>query len=314
MRCDVHELVVIAIALLVGTSRAATPLIIAGLGELVTERSGVLNLGLEGMMLIGAAVGFMATASTGNPFVGMVAAMLAGVGASSIFGFLTLSLMANQVATGLALTIFGVGFSALIGAGYEGVPLPGLSTWLVPDLSEHSPLLQQFLLLDPLVWLSFILPGLLWWFLYRTRPGLILRAVGESHDVAFALGYSVIRIRYLAVMFGGAMSGLGGAYLSLAYTPMWTQNMVAGRGWIALALVVFSTWKPGWLIAGAWLFGFVTIAQFHAEGLGVEISPSLLATLPYISTIVVLVLISRDATRLKLNAPAALGKPFHATA
>jgi ABC-type uncharacterized transport system permease subunit len=309
-----HEFTIIGVALLVATSRAATPLIIAGLGELITERSGVLNLGLEGMMLIGAAVGFMATASSGNPFLGMVAAMLAGAAASLIFGFLTLSLMANQVATGLALTIFGVGFSALAGTSYEGVPLPGLSTWLMPNLSEYSPLLQQFLLLDPLVWFSLILPVLIWYFLYRTRAGLIVRAVGESHEVAYALGYSVIRIRYLAVMFGGAMSGLGGAYLSLAYTPMWTQNMVAGRGWIALALVVFSTWKPGWLTAGAWLFGFVTIAQFQAEGLGIEVSPNLLAMLPYLATIVVLVLISRDAVRLKLNAPAALGKPFHATA
>jgi simple sugar transport system permease protein len=308
-----HEILVIGVALLVATSRAATPLIIAGLGELIAERSGVLNLGLEGMMLIGAAVGFMATASSGNPFLGMLAAMLAGAGASLIFGFLTLSLMANQVATGLALTIFGVGFSALAGTSYEGVPLPGLATWLIPSLSEQSPLLQQFLLLDPLVWFSLILPGLIWFFLYRARAGLILRAVGESHDVAYALGYSVIRIRYLSVMFGGAMSGLAGAYLSLAYTPMWTQNMVAGRGWIALALVVFSTWKPGWLTAGAWLFGFVTIAQFQAEGLGIEVSPNLLAMLPYLSTIVVLVLISRDTVRLKLNAPAALGKPFHAT-
>jgi len=309
-----HEFYVIGLALLVATLRAATPLIIAGLGELITERSGVLNLGLEGMMLIGAAVGFMATVSSGNTFLGMLAAMLAGAAASLIFGFLTLSLMANQVATGLALTIFGVGFSALAGTSYEGVPLPGLATWIIPNLSQQSPLLQQFLLLDPLVWFSLILPILIWFFLYRTRAGLILRAVGESHDVAFALGYSVIRIRYLAVMFGGAMSGLGGSYLSLAYTPMWTQNMVAGRGWIALALVVFSTWKPGWLTAGAWLFGFVTIAQFQAEGLGIEVSPNLLATLPYLSTILVLVLISRDAVRLKLNAPAALGNSFHSTA
>lgn len=309
-----HEGLVIGLALLVATARAATPLIIAGLGELVTERSGVLNLGLEGMMLIGAAIGFMAAAASGNPFLGMLAAMLAGAAASLIFGFLTLSLMANQVATGLALTIFGVGFSALAGNGYQDVPLPGLATWLVPHLSELSPLLQQLLLLDPLVWFSLISPGLVWCFLYRTRAGLIVRAVGESHEVAYALGYSVIRIRYLAVMFGGAMSGLAGAYLSLAYTPMWTQNMVAGRGWIALALVVFSTWKPGWLTAGAWLFGFVTIAQFQAEGLGIEVSPNLLAMLPYLSTIVVLVLISRDAVRLKLNAPAALGKPFRATA
>jgi ABC-type uncharacterized transport system permease subunit len=309
----VHEFTVVAVAILVATLRAATPLIIAGLGELVTERSGVLNLGIEGMMLMGAAVGFIGTVASGNPVIGMLAAMLAGMGMALIFGVLTLSLMANQVATGLALTIFGVGLSALIGINYVGTPITGLATLMNPHLADASPMMQQFMLLDPLVWLSLALPFAIQWFLYRTRAGLILRAVGESHEVAYALGYRVIRIRYLATLFGGAMSGLGGSYLSLAYTPMWTENMVSGRGWIALALVVFSTWKPGWLVLGAWLFGFITIAQFQAEGLGIEVSPNLLATLPYLATIVVLVLISRDAARLKLNAPAALGKPFHAT-
>jgi simple sugar transport system permease protein len=309
-----HEIIVVAVAILVATLRAATPLIIAGLGELVTERSGVLNLGLEGMMLMGAAVGFIGTVTTGNPVIGMLAAMLAGMAMALIFGVLTLSLMANQVATGLALTIFGVGLSALIGINYVGTPITGLATLMNPHLSEASPMVQQLLLLDPLVWLSLLLPFAIQWFLYRTRAGLVLRAVGESSEVAYALGYRVIRIRYLATLFGGAMSGLGGSYLSLAYTPMWTENMVAGRGWIALALVVFSTWKPGLLVLGAWLFGFITIAQFQAEGLGIEVSPNLLATLPYLATVVVLVLISRDAARLKLNAPAALGKSFHATA
>jgi len=309
-----HEFIVVAVAILVATLRAATPLIIVGLGELVTERSGVLNLGLEGMMLMGAAVGFMGTVASGNPVIGMLAAMLAGMGMALIFGVLTLSLMANQVVTGLALTIFGVGLSALIGINYVGRPITGLATVMAPPLSAASPLVRQLLLLDPLVWLSLVLPVAVHWFLYRTRSGLVIRAVGESHAVAYALGYRVIRIRYLATLFGGAMSGLGGAYLSLAYTPMWTENIVAGRGWIALALVVFSTWKPVWLVLGAWLFGFITVAQFQAEGLGIAVSPNLLATLPYLAAIAVLVLISRDAVRLKLNAPAALGKSFHATA
>lgn len=301
----------IVLAILVATLRAATPLILAGLGELVTERSGVLNLGIEGMMLVGAAVGFMANVASGNPAVGLLAAMLAGAAMAALFGFLTLSLLANQVATGLALTIFGVGLSALLGVDYQGHPITGLATVIWPDLSQAGPLVQQLLLIDPLVLLAAVLPFAVQWFIARTRAGLVIRAVGESHDVAFALGYPVIRIRYLCVLFGGAMSGLAGAYLSLAYTPMWTENMVAGRGWIALALVVFSTWKPVMLALGALLFGFVTIAQFQAEALGIDVPPQLLATLPYLATIVVLVLISRDATRTKLNAPAALGRAFH---
>jgi simple sugar transport system permease protein len=301
----------IVLAILVATLRAATPLILAGLGELVTERSGVLNLGIEGMMLVGAAVGFMANVASGNPAVGLLAAMLAGAAMAALFGFLTLSLLANQVATGLALTIFGVGLSALLGVDYQGHPITGLATVIWPGLSQSGPLVQQLLLIDPLVILALVLPFAVQWFIARTRAGLVIRAVGESHDVAFALGYPVIRIRYLCVLFGGAMSGLAGAYLSLAYTPMWTENMVAGRGWIALALVVFSTWKPVMLALGALLFGFVTIAQFQAEALGIDVPPQLLATLPYLATIVVLVLISRDATRTKLNAPAALGRAFH---
>jgi len=307
----VHELE-ITVAIIVATMRAATPLVLAGFGELITERSGVLNLGVEGMMLMGASVGFIGTVATGSPIAGLLLAMLAGAALALVFGVLTLSLMANQVATGLALTIFGVGFSALIGTAWIGTPLQSTDIW--PGLSTASPIVQQLMLLDPIVWLAVLLPFVVQRFIYRTRGGLILRAVGESHDVAHALGYSVLKIRYLAVLFGGAMSGLAGAYLSLAYTPMWSDNMVAGRGWIALALVVFSTWKPLWLALGSLLFGFVTIAQFQAEGLGLDLSPHLLAMLPYLATIVVLVLISRDATRLKLNAPAALGRPFHATA
>ncbi len=301
------------VALLVATLRAAVPLLLAGFGELVAERAGVLNLGVEGMMLVGAAAGFIATASTGSPLLGLLAAALAGALMALLFGFLTLSLRANQVACGLALTIFGVGLSALIGLPYQGTPITGLATVVWPGLNAASPLAQQAMLLDPMVWLALATPFAAYAWLYRTRPGLVLRAVGESHDVAHALGYSVLRVRYAAVLFGGAMAGLGGAYLSLVYTPMWTESMVAGRGWIALALVVFSAWKPLWLALGAVLFGFVTIAQFHAEAFGLDVSPHLLATLPYLATVLVLLLISRDATRLKLNAPAALGKPFNAS-
>ena len=300
------------LGILVATLRAATPLMLAGFGELITERSGVLNLGVEGMMLVGAVFGFIGTMLSGSLLVGFIVAMIAGAALALLFGVLTLTLMANQVATGLALTIFGVGFSALVGVKWVGTPLAGLATAIWPHLSKASPIAQQLMLLDPVVWIALLTPFAAQWFIYRTRAGLVLRAVGESHDVAHALGYSVLRIRYLAVLFGGAMSGLAGAYLSLAYTPTWAENMVAGRGWIALALVVFSTWKPAWLALGALLFGLVTIAQFQAEGLGVAISPNLLAMLPYLATVVVLVLISRDATRLKLNAPAALGRPFHA--
>ena len=302
----------LAAAVLVATLRAATPLVFAGLGELVTEKSGVLNLGVEGMMLVGAATGFAATVMTGNPFLGLAAAVLAGMAMALAFGALTLSLLANQVATGLALTIFGTGLSALVGLDFIGKPIPGLQTLLVPGLARSTGLVQQLLLIDPLVYLSLLLPGAVAWFLYRTRAGLVLRAVGESHDVAFALGYSVLRVRYAAVLFGGAMSGLAGGYLSLAYTPMWAEGMTAGRGWIALALVVFATWSPLRLMAGAWLFGFVTIAEFQAQAFGLRFPAELLATLPYLSTVVVLVLISRDRTRIWLNAPAALGKPFHA--
>ena len=302
----------VLLALLVATLRAATPLLLAGFGELVAERSGVLNLGVEGMMLVGAAAGFIATAATGQPLLGLLVAALAGMLMALLFGLLTLTLGANQVACGLALTIFGIGLSALIGLPWQGTPIAGLASVIWPGLDAAGPVAQQLMLLDPVLWLALLLPALVGAFLYRSRAGLILRAVGESHEAAHALGYGVLRVRYAAVLFGGAMAGLGGAYLSLVYTPMWTENMVAGRGWIALALVVFSAWKPGWLALGALFFGFVTIAQFQAGAFGLEVSPHLLSMLPYLATVVVLVLISRDETRRKLNAPAALGKPFNA--
>ncbi|MDE2333798.1 MAG: ABC transporter permease [Rhodospirillales bacterium] len=304
---------VLILSIVVATLRAATPLLLAGLGELVAERSGVLNLGVEGMMLMGAAAGFAVRALSGNAVLGLMAAMLAGTAMAAVFALLTLRLLANQVATGLALTIFGIGLSALTGLPWAGVPAPGLAATIWPGLAHAPPALQQVLLLDPLVWVAFACVFAVDWFLRRTRAGLALRAVGESAEVAHALGTKVLRIRLAAVLFGGAMAGLAGADLSLAYTPMWAENMTAGRGWIALALVVFATWKPWRLVAGALLFGFVTIAQFQAEAFGLSLSPDLLATLPYLATIVVLVLISRDSTRLRLAAPAALGKPFRPT-
>jgi len=299
------------IAILLATVKAGTPLVFAALGELVTEKSGVLNLGIEGMMLVGAVTGFMATVLSGNIAVGVLVAMLSGVVISLIFGFLTLTMLANQVATGLALTIFGIGLSAFVGLPWIGTPISGLQSLEIPllgDIPVLGPLLFGH---DLLVYLSLLMFAAVSWFLFRTRAGLVVRAVGESHDAAHALGYSVVRIRYLTVMFGGAMSGLAGAYLSLVYTPQWAENMSAGRGWIALALVVFATWKPLRVLLGAWLFGGITIAALHIQAAGFNFSSHLLATLPYLATVAVLVLISRDATRIRLNAPASLGKPFH---
>jgi simple sugar transport system permease protein len=303
-----------AIAILMATIRAGTPLVFAAIGELITEKSGVLNLGIEGMMLIGAVTGFIATVVTGNPVIGVLVAMIAGALMALVFGFLTLSLMSNQVATGLALTIFGIGLSAFVGLDYIGTPITGLQAIHIPGLSEVPVLGPLLFGHDPLVYLSLALFVGVSWFLYRTRAGLVLRAVGESHEAAHAIGYHVLGIRYLAVMFGGAMSGIAGAYLSLVYTPQWTENMTAGRGWIALALVVFATWRPGRALLGAYLFGGITIMGLHIQAAGFEFSSHLLATLPYIATVLVLVLISRDATKIRLNAPASLGKAFHPTA
>lgn len=300
-------------AIVVATLRAGTPLVFAALGELVTEKSGVLNLGVEGMMLVGAVAAVIGTLASGSYTVGILSAALAGAALSLVFGFLTLSLRASQVPAGLALTIFGIGLSAFIGQPFQDKPLSGLTPIDIPGLSDIPVLGKLLFGHDILVYLSIVMFVAVAFFLYRTRAGLILRAVGESAESAHAIGYPVILIRYLAVLFGGAMGGLAGAYLTLAYTPMWAENMSAGRGWIALALVVFATWRPGRVLLGAYLFGGVTVAQLHLQGQGVAISPQLLSMLPYLATIVVLVLISRDATRIKLNAPAALGKPFQAT-
>jgi simple sugar transport system permease protein len=299
------------VAILVSMVLAATPLLFAALGELVTEKSGVLNLGVEGMMLAGAVTGFAVAASGYGPWAAVLAAALAGAALSSIFALLTLLLLANQVATGLALTMFGIGLSALVGKPFLGMPLEALPALPIPLLSDIpllGPLLFRY---DGMVYLAVALTIALHLFFRHTRAGLVIRAVGENHDAAHALGFPVRRIRFACVLFGGAMAGLGGAYLSLAYTPMWAQNMTAGRGWIALALVVFATWKPLRVLAGALLFGGFTMAQLHAQGLGIAVPPEFLAMLPYLATVLVLVLISRDATRIRLNAPACIGKLFH---
>lgn len=297
--------------ILMATIAAGTPLVFAALGELVTEKSGVLNLGCEGMMLVGAIAAFAATSVTGSAAAGVLAGMAAGAGMALIFAVLTLTLMANQVAAGLALSLFGVGLSAFVGKAYESVSLPAQAAIEVPVLSE-IPLLGPLLFAQQWpVYLSWLLFAALTWFLYRSRPGLVLRAVGEAPKSAHAIGYPVIAIRYLAALFGGAMAGLGGAYLSVFYTPLWVENMTAGRGWIALALVVFATWRPARVIVGSYLFGGVTVAQFFAQGEGAAVPSQFLSMLPYLATIVVLVVISRNVNTIRLNAPVSLGKPFH---
>ena len=287
-------------AIALATLGAGTPLVFAALGELVAEKSGVLNLGVEGMMVMGAVSGFVVAAESGNLWLGVLAALLAGAAMAGLFALLTLTFQANQVAAGLALTIFGIGASAYIGLDYTSVALTGI-----------QPLLLS---LDPLMYLSFGMFGAVSWFLYRTRYGLVLRGVGEAPASAHAIGYSVTRIRYLAVLFGGAMAGLGGAYLALVYTPLWVEAMSAGRGWISLALVVFATWRPLRVMLGAYLFGGITIIQFHAQAMGVDLPSQLLSMLPYLATIVVLVLISRDIKTIRLNAPASLGMSYHPAA
>jgi general nucleoside transport system permease protein len=293
------------------TLAAGTPLVFAATGELVTERSGVLNLGVEGMMLVGAVVSFIVAATTKAPWLGVGAGMVAAAALSLVFAVLTLTLMANQVAAGLALSLFGLGLSAFVGLDYVSVVVEGIKPLAIRGVSDLPFFGILLFAHSPFVYLSLFLVALVQWFLFRTRAGLIVRAVGESPDSAHAIGYPVVAIRYAAVLFGGACAGLAGAYLAVAYTPLWTEGMTAGRGWIALALVVFATWKPWRVLAGAYLFGAVTLAQFQAQALGVAVPSQLLSMLPYVATILVLTLISRDAAMIRLNAPASLGKPYH---
>jgi general nucleoside transport system permease protein len=293
--------------LVLATLVAGTPLVYAALGELVVERAGVLNMGVEGMMVTGAISAFAVAMATGSLALGIIVAMAAAMALSLLFAVLAISFRANQVAVGLALTIFGTSLGSYIGKSYVGMALV-IPPSPLAGLFAQIPLLGQ---LHPLVWLSWILFGATWYFLYRTKAGLVLRAVGESPSSAHAIGYPVIRIRYLAALFGGALAGIAGAYVSLVYTALWTEGLIAGRGWIAVALVVFATWRPGRCIAGAYLFGGATMAQLFAQSAGVGLPPELMSALPYIATIIVLALISRNETLMRLSVPASLGKPFN---
>jgi simple sugar transport system permease protein len=298
------------VSLLISIIVASTPLLLAAIGELVVEKVGVLNLGVEGMMLAGAIAAFATANVTGITVLGVLAGMGAGLLLSLVFAIISLTLQANQTATGLALTIFGRGFSALVGAGFVGIPAPTIPKIHLPLLSDIPYIGPVIFSQDPLVYLSLIILGAVAWAFKSTHFGLILRAVGDSHDAAHALGYPVIAIRYGAVMFGGAMAGLAGAYMSLAYTPMWAQDMTAGRGWVALALVTFSAWRPFWLLVGAWFFGALMFMALYVQAMGVAIPSAFLSATPYIGTVIVLVLISRDARRIRLHRPAMLGRPF----
>ena len=289
---------------------AATPLLIAALGELVAERSGVLNLGVEGMMAVGAICGFAVALETGSPALGVLAAIAGGVMMAALFAVVTLIFVANQVASGLALTLFGLGVSGMLGSAYVGRPGVRLAALDIPVLSDIPNVGSLVFGLDPITYIGLALAVGVWLFLFRSRAGLVLRSVGDSHTSAHALGYPVVAVRFLAVMFGGACAGLAGGYLSLVYTPQWAQAMTAGRGWIALALVVFATWLPGRVVLGALLFGAVSILQLHAQAAGVGVPSQFLSMLPYLTTILVLVIISRNRVLLRVNTPACLGQPF----
>src|SRR5690554_446242 len=297
-------------AILITIATASTPLLLAALGELVVERSGVLNLGVEGMMIMGAVGGFMGMIVTGNPFIGALIGVLFGMALSLLFAFLVLTLATNQYATGLALTIFGLGLSGLVGEPYIGRSSTRMPVLDIPVLSDLPIVGRLIFGQDVIFYISIALVIGVGWFLFRTRQGLKLRAIGDNPQSAHALGIKVIRTRYLAVLFGGACAGLAGAHLSLVYTPQWTENMTAGRGWIALALVVFSSWRPMWVLAGAYLFGAVSIGQLHAQALGFAIPSQFLSAMPYLATIVVLVLISQNRRLTLLDTPASLGKSF----
>jgi len=296
-------------AILLTVITASTPLLIAAIGELVVERSGVLNLGVEGMMIMGAAVGIAAAITTGSSAFGVLAAVLAGMAMAALFALLTLGLATNQVAAGLALAIFGLGLSGVVGAPFVGVQREGIGQIEIPWLSDIPFLGAVLFAQDPFVYAAFALVAGVSWFLSRTRAGLVLRACGENHASAHALGHDVLRIRFQAVLFGGACAGLAGAYLSLVYTPFWTSGMTAGRGWIALAIVVFASWLPWRAAVGAYLFGGATILQLHAQSAGVPLPTQLLAATPYLVTILVLVLIMR-LRRRGVAGPQSLGQPF----
>ena len=297
--------------LLAATLASGTPLALAGLGLLLNEKSGVLNLGAEGMMLVAAVAGFAVAFHTGNDWIAFGAGALAGMAMAAIFGWLTIWLGTNQYATGLALSLFGGGFSAFVGVNYVGKKLAAKTAFEVPFLADLPFVGPALFKQHPMTWIAIALTVAVAWFLYRSRAGLVLRAVGESPESAHALGYRVRLIRLGAVLGGGALCGIAGAFLSVVYAPLWVEGLVAGRGWIALALTTFATWRPARTLLGAYLFGGVTMLQFYLQGEGVEIASQLLSMLPYLATIVVLALISRNPAWIRINMPASLGKPFH---
>ena len=301
-----------AIALLVAaTLSAGTVLAIASLGLLINEKAGIVNLGAEGMMLCAAIAGFATVVHTGSSWLGFVAGMAAGAFLAALFGALVIWLNTNQFATGLALSLFGTGFSAFAGIGYVREKLPEQPQLSIPILADIPLIGPALFRQHPLVYAAMALAAGLVWFLYRTRSGLVLRSVGESPESAHALGYPVRRIRLAAVVAGGALCGLAGAYMSVVYTPLWVEGMIAGKGWIALALTTFATWRPARVLLGAYLFGGVTMLQFHLQGQGMNIPPQFLSMLPYLATIVVLVLISRNPLWIRVNMPTSIGKSFH---
>ncbi|MEY2953841.1 MAG: hypothetical protein RLZZ401_1928 [Pseudomonadota bacterium] len=297
--------------LFAATLSAGTVLALAALGLLVNEKAGVVNLGAEGMMLCAAIAGYATVVHTGSDWLGFAAGIAAGAVLAALFGVLVIWLNTNQYATGLALSLFGAGFSAFAGLPYVQAKLPERAQFAVPLLGDIPLVGPALFRQHPLVYLAMALVAALVWFLYRSRSGLVLRSVGESPESAHALGYPVRRIRFLAVVVGGALCGLAGAYISLVYTPLWVEGMVAGKGWIALALTTFATWRPLRVLLGAYLFGGVTMLQFHLQSVGVDVPSQLLSMLPYVATIVVLALISRNPAWIRINMPASLGKPFY---
>jgi len=297
--------------LIAATLNAGTVLAIASLGLLINEKAGIVNLGAEGMMLCAALAGFATVVHTGNTWLGFLAGMGAGALLAAVFGVLVIWLNTNQYATGLALSLFGAGFSAFAGTGYVQATLPEQVRWSIPVLADLPLIGAALFRHHPMVYGCVAIAIGLIWFLYRTRAGLVLRSVGESPESAHALGYPVRRIRLLAVMAGGALCGLAGAYVSTVYTPLWVEGMIAGKGWIALALTTFATWRPARVLLGAYLFGGVTMLQFHLQAIGLQIPSQFLTMLPYVATIVVLVLISRNPTWIRVNMPSSIGKPFY---
>jgi simple sugar transport system permease protein len=297
--------------LIAATLNAGTVLALASLGLLINEKAGIVNLGAEGLMLCAAIAGFAAVVHSGSDVIGFAAGMGAGAMLALVFGALVIWLNTNQYATGLALSLFGAGFSAFVGIAYVQEKIPERASFAVPYAADIPLLGPALFRHHPLVYLTALLALALIWFLYRTRAGLVLRGVGENPESAHALGYPVRRIRLLAVVTGGAMCGLAGAYISIVYTPLWVEGMVAGKGWIALALTSFATWRPARVLLGAYLFGGVTMLQFHLQGMGVDLPSQLLSMLPYLATIAVLALISRNPLWIRINMPASMGKPFY---